>query len=108
MHGRQSPDEPAAERCPPSIDRSSDGIEGRRRDDAELLQALIGALALLTANSRVETALRETFDHAMVGLGAQVGLLAEVSRTDPPEVELLCSSGLTEAALAACEQLRSS
>jgi transcriptional regulator with PAS, ATPase and Fis domain len=70
------------------------GIEHRRRDDTELLQALTGALALLTGNVEVDTTLRKTIDHAVAGLGAQAGVLVEVLRTDPLEVELLCSGGL--------------
>jgi transcriptional regulator with GAF, ATPase, and Fis domain len=95
-------------------DRSTQSIQGplfdrgKRRDETELLHALTDALAALVRSGTPDSALRESFVHAMAGLGAEKGVLVEVVRTEPLEVEILYSTGMSPENEAACRQLRSS
>jgi hypothetical protein len=56
----------------------------------------------------MESALRESFVHAMAGLGAEKGLLVQVEETEPLGVEILYATGLSPENEAACRALRSS
>src|SRR5689334_24636354 len=67
----------------------------RRRDETELLQALTRAFAELVSGGVQESALRESFLHAMAGLGAEKGVLVQVRNEAPLEVEILYATGLT-------------
>jgi transcriptional regulator with GAF, ATPase, and Fis domain len=73
-----------------SFERTSHG-----RDETELLHALSRALSVLVQTGGTEEALRETFFHAMAGLDAEKGVLVEVRRDHPLELEILYSRGLS-------------
>lgn len=78
------------------------------RDVPELLNALTKALAVLVSGGDPESALRESFVHAMAGLGAEKGLLVHVRVQHPLDIEILHSIGLTPENESACIGLRSS
>lgn len=80
----------------------------RGRDETALLHALTRALAVLVRSGGPESALRESFVHAMTGLGAEKGVLVQVLQQHPPEVEILYATGLSPENEAACRLLRSS
>ncbi len=94
--------------------RSSSSIQGslpfarEPRDETELLHALTRALAVLVTTGGRESALRESFVHAMAGLGAEKGVLIQVRQQQPLDVEILYSTGLSLENEAACRELRSS
>ncbi len=78
------------------------------RDETALLHALRMALAALVRNGAQETALRESFIHALTGLGAEKGALIQVRQQHPPDVELLHARGFSAEGESACRELRSS
>ena len=80
----------------------------RGRDETALLHALTRALAVLVKSGGPESALRESFVHAMTGLGAEKGVLIQVLQQHPIEVEILYATGLSPENEAACRELRSS
>jgi DNA-binding NtrC family response regulator len=80
----------------------------KERDETELLHALTKALAVLLRGGAPESALRESFAHAMAGLGAEKGVLVQVSHPEPSDVEILYAAGLSPENEAACRALRSS
>src|SRR6267143_709062 len=104
---------PAGESALPT--RSTSSIQGplfdrahQRRDETELLHALTDALAVLVRSGAPDSALRESFVHAMAGLGAEKGVVVEVVQTQPLEVEILYATGMSPENEAACRTLRSS
>ena len=80
----------------------------RDRDETKLLHALTKAFAVLVGRGGQESALRESFVHAMEGLGAEKGVLVQVRQPQPLELEILYATGLTPENEAACVSLRSS
>jgi DNA-binding NtrC family response regulator len=105
---------PAGEPAVP--DRSTSSIQGalrfergrHGRDETELLHALTDALAVLVRSGDPDSALRESFGHAMAGLGAEKGVVVEVVERQPIAVEILCATGMSDENEAACHELRSS
>jgi transcriptional regulator with GAF, ATPase, and Fis domain len=69
---------------------------------------LTSALAVLVRSGAPESALRESFVHAMTGLGAEKGLLIQVRRLDPLELAILHAGGLSAETEEACRTLHSS
>jgi transcriptional regulator with PAS, ATPase and Fis domain len=65
-------------------------------------------LAVLVSIGGRESALRESFVHAIAGTVAEKGVLIEVRQQQPLQVEILYSRGLTPENEAACRELRSS
>jgi transcriptional regulator with GAF, ATPase, and Fis domain len=107
-HGSRPAGQPdVSERSTPST-QGSLRFEGRRRDETELLHALTDALAVLVRSGAPDSALRESFTHAMAGLGAEKGVVVEVVQTEPLAIEILCAVGMSESDEKACEALRSS
>jgi transcriptional regulator with GAF, ATPase, and Fis domain len=94
--------------------RSTSSIQGslpfgaarNPRDETELLHALTKALAVLVTTGGRESALRESFVHAIAGLGAEKGVLIQVRQQHPLDVEILYSTGLSPENEAACRELR--
>jgi transcriptional regulator with GAF, ATPase, and Fis domain len=84
------------------------GAAPNPRDETELLHALTRALAVLVTTGGRESALRESFVHAMAGLGAEKGVLIQVRQQHPLDVEILYSTGLSPENEAACREMRSS
>lgn len=84
------------------------GTNQRGRDETALLHALRKALAVLVRSGAQESALRETFVHAMTGLGAEKAVLIQVRQQHPLEVEILYATGLNPENEAAFLDLRSS
>jgi DNA-binding NtrC family response regulator len=84
------------------------GLERRRRDERALLHALTRALAALVRSGAQDRALRESFVHAMTGLGAEKGLLIQVRQAEPLEIAILHAGGLTTETQNACLALQSS
>jgi transcriptional regulator with GAF, ATPase, and Fis domain len=84
------------------------GTDRRGRDERALLHALTRALAVLVQSGAQESALRESFVHAMTGLGAEKGLLIQVLRLDPLEIAILHAGGLSAETERACLALQSS
>jgi transcriptional regulator with GAF, ATPase, and Fis domain len=84
------------------------GTNQRGRDETALLHALTDALAVLVRSGAQESALRESFVHAMKGLGAEKGVLVQVRQQHPLDVEVLYSTGLNPENEAAFRDLRSS
>src|SRR5207247_7917028 len=82
--------------------------EVRAPDQTQLLHALTKVLGTLIGGAPPESALRESFVHAMAGLGAEKGLLVQVERSEPLEVKILYAVGLSPENEAACRMLRSS
>jgi transcriptional regulator with GAF, ATPase, and Fis domain len=80
----------------------------RGRDEKALLHALTRALAVLVRSGAQESALRESFVHAMRGLGAEKGVLIQVHQPQPPEIAILHAGGLSAENENACRTLRSS
>jgi transcriptional regulator with GAF, ATPase, and Fis domain len=80
----------------------------RGRDETALLHALTKALAVLVRSGAQESALRESFVHAMTGLGAEKGLVIQVRQQHPLDVEILYATGLNPENEAAFRDLRSS
>ena len=78
------------------------------RDKTALLHALTRALAVLVRSGAQESALQESFVHAMRGLGAEKGILIQVRQSQPPEVAILHAGGLSAENEDACRALRSS
>jgi transcriptional regulator with GAF, ATPase, and Fis domain len=63
-------------------------------------------LAVLVTTGGRESALRESFVHAIAGLGAEKGVLIQVRQQHPLDVEILYSTGLSPENEAACRELR--
>src|SRR2546426_87071 len=82
--------------------------EGRAPDQTELLHALTKVLGTLVGGGAPDAALRESFVHAMSGLGAEKGVLVQVEQPEPLEVNILYAAGLSSENEAACRTLRSS
>jgi len=80
----------------------------RDRDETKLLHALTKAFAVLVGSGGQASALRESFVHAMEGLGAEKGVLVQVRQPHPLDLEILYSTGLTPENEAACAGLCSS
>jgi transcriptional regulator with GAF, ATPase, and Fis domain len=80
----------------------------RGRDETALLNALTRALAVLVRSGAQDSALRESFVHAMRGLGAEKGLLIQVRRPQPLEIAILHAGGLSAENEEACRALQSS
>jgi transcriptional regulator with GAF, ATPase, and Fis domain len=77
------------------------------RDLAHLLRALTEALKVLREGGDAETALQESFAHAQLGLRARKAILLYVRQSDPIELKILRSSGLTWDQQLACQAMRS-
>src|SRR5918994_1246638 len=109
MERRERPDDRPDNRI-----RSTSSIQGslpfgaarNPRDETELLHALTKALAVLVTTGGRESALRESFVHAIAGLGAEKGVLIQVRQQHPLDVEILYSTGLSPENEAACRELR--
>jgi transcriptional regulator with GAF, ATPase, and Fis domain len=80
----------------------------RGRDETALLHALTRALAVLVRSGGPESALRESFVHAMTGLGAEKGVLIQVLQQHPLGLEILYATGLSPEDEAACREQRPS
>ncbi len=80
----------------------------RGRDETALLHALKKALAVLVRADAQEPALQETFVYAMAGLGAEKGVLIQVRRQHPLDIEILHATGLNPENEAAFRDLRPS
>jgi transcriptional regulator with GAF, ATPase, and Fis domain len=101
---------------PDSPERAARSIQGslaferpaHGRDETELLHALSRALSVLVQSGGTEDALRETFVHAMAGLDAEKGVLVEVRRDHPLELDILYATGLSAENEEAFRSLRSS
>src|SRR5262245_50533312 len=78
------------------------------RDLTLLLRALTEALGVLSTGGDRATALRQSFVHAQKGLRALKALLLYVRSTEPLELEILYSSGLTQEQQEACQALQAS
>src|SRR2546425_5997105 len=75
------------------------------RDQTQLLRSLAKALATLTGGVVPESALKESFVHAMAGLGAEKAMLIQVRQEHPLELEILYAAGLSPENEAACRTL---
>jgi len=80
----------------------------RGRDETALLHALNRAFTVLLRSGGQESALQESFVHAMTGLGAEKGVLIQVRGQHPLDVEVLYATGLNPENEAAFRDLRSS
>jgi transcriptional regulator with GAF, ATPase, and Fis domain len=69
---------------------------------------LTKVLGTLVGGGAPESALRESFVHAMAGLGAEKGVLVQIEQPEPLEVNILYAAGLSSENEAACRTLRSS
>jgi hypothetical protein len=69
-------------------------ISSRRSRCSKTIHALTRALAVLVTTGGRESALRESFVHAMAGLGAEKGVLIQVRQQRPLDVEILYFTGL--------------
>jgi DNA-binding NtrC family response regulator len=89
-----------------AVDRSGEEAP-ESRDATLLLRALTEALGVLTLEGSPEVALQRSFGHAQKGLRARKGLLLVVRGLDPPEFEILYSSGLDREEQEACRKMQS-
>jgi hypothetical protein len=78
-----------------------DGPNGDRHE-AELRHSFTKALLKSVRGGVSHATLKESFGHAMTGLTAGKGVLLSVRQEVPPDVAILCASGLSPEEQAAC------
>jgi transcriptional regulator with GAF, ATPase, and Fis domain len=83
---------------------SSDGGAASPRDYARLFGAMNEVLKVLTSGGDEQDALRRSFADASAGFGADKALLLVVESEAPLRLQAICSGGLSDAQVRACER----
>jgi DNA-binding NtrC family response regulator len=79
-------------------------IAAEGRDYPRVIRAILDTIRVMDAEGDQTAALRQSFEEAAAGFGAEKALLLRVDESEAPKLVSLCATGLTPKQIAALEQ----